>query len=61
MPRKRKRILVLYDLPEIVDAHQNIAYISQNNDRPTERDVVRTLSQLVTTPLFMASMTILKI
>jgi D-alanine-D-alanine ligase len=41
-----QRVLVVYDLPEPVAQHENLKYLVDNEDRPTERDVVRTLKKL---------------
>ena len=46
MAKRPKRILVLYDLPEIVTEHDDPSYLLNHEDRPTERDVCRAIKKL---------------
>lgn len=46
MARPPLRVLVLYDLPELVSEHDDPRYLIDHSDRPTERDVVRAIKRL---------------
>lgn len=46
MARHQLRVLVLYDLPELIAEHEDPRYLIDHDDRPTERDVVRAIKRL---------------
>lgn len=46
MVKHPKRVLVLYDLPELTDGHDDPRYLLDHEDRPTERDVARAIKRL---------------
>jgi D-alanine-D-alanine ligase len=46
MSKRPKRVLVLYDLPEMEADHADPRYLLDHEDRPTEKDVCRALKKL---------------
>lgn len=46
MSKRPKRVLVLYDLPEVVSEHAEPRYLLEHDDRPTEKDVCRAIKKL---------------
>lgn len=46
MSQHPKRVLVLYDLPELISEHDQPKYLLEHEDRPTERDVARSIKRL---------------
>ena len=43
MTREPLKVLLVYDLPEPVARHDRVRYLTENTERPTERDVARAL------------------